>query len=79
MKDAKGHGSEGRGSDRAVPFDRSKIGMTVGAHFSDRALRGVGNQTDTQRTVADLRARMASTGPGHQSGLWQGVKNLLGG
>ena len=79
MKDAKGHGSEGRGGDRAVPFDRSKIGMTVGANFSDRPLRGVGDRTDTQRTVANLRARMQDAGPGHQSGLLQGIKNLLGG
>lgn len=76
MKDANGHGSEGRG---AVPFDRSKIGMTVGARFSNRPLRGRGDQTDTQRTVADLRTRMQSTGPGHQTGLMQGIKNILGG
>ena len=76
MKDAKGHGSEGRGGDRAVPFDRSKIGMTIGARFSGKML---GPQSDNARTIAGLRTRMQNTGPGHQSGLLQGIKNFLGG
>jgi len=75
-KDAQGHGSEGRG---ARPFDRSGIGMTASAQFSGKPLRGVSNQTDTQRTVADMRTRMQNTGPGHQTGLMQGIKNFLGG
>ena len=36
-------------------------------------------KNDAERTVADLRSRMSSTGDGHKAGLLQGIKNLLGG
>ena len=31
---------------------------------------------DTMKTIADLRARMSGTGPGHQAALKQGIDNL---
>jgi hypothetical protein len=79
MKDARGHGSEGRGGDSAINdrLKRPRIGMTTDAVFSNR--RGVGDRTDTQRTVANLRTRMQNTGPGYQAGLSQSIKNFLGG
>ena len=30
------------------------------------------------KTIADLRARMSGTGPGHQTVLSQGIDNLKG-
>jgi hypothetical protein len=78
MKDAKGHGSDAYGdslvNDR---LKRSRIGMLTSAVFSNRH-GGGGDRTDTQRTVVNLRTQMQNTGPGHQAGLLQGIKNLMG-
>jgi hypothetical protein len=52
--------------------------LTAGFHASGKQL-APGFKTDMQRTVSDLRGRMLSTGSGHQAGLWQGIKNLMGG
>jgi len=83
MKDAKGHGSDSRGNTvfgTAFKNAGTLTGVRMSNDFrsSGRALAPQ-QRTDTQRTVADLRSRMNSTGPGHQTGLWQGIKNLVGG
>lgn len=70
MKDARGHGSEIRNA--------GLRGVTLAPGF-----RAVSHMkpvpTDTARTVQDMRARLAGTGPGHAIGLMQGIRNLLGG
>jgi hypothetical protein len=79
MKDARGHGSDARGdssiNDR---LKRTRIGMDVNAVFAGRPMRSNLMPSEGQRTVNDLRNRMQTTGPGHQVGLLQGIKNLLG-
>jgi hypothetical protein len=76
MKDARGHGSDMRsGGLRGVtlgPDFRAPIGA-----MKMRPDRDFKN--DAERTVYDLRQRMASAGPGHKTGLMQGIKNFLGG
>lgn len=76
MKDARGHGSNSRGSfGQRQPFaqGRNLFAIQPGASFQPRA------KTDAKRTVEDLRNQMRFTGPGHRAGLMQGIKNLLGG
>ena len=80
MKDAKGHGSDARGDSSVNDrLKRPRIGMTVNAVFSNRALKPNLMPTEGQRTVNDLRGRMQTTGPGHVAALGQAVKNFLGG
>jgi hypothetical protein len=76
MKDAHGHGSDGRGSfGQRQPYaqGRNLFSIAPGASFKSRP------KTDAKRTVEDLRNQMRFTGPGHRTGLMQGIKNLLGG
>ena len=80
MKDAKGHGSDARGNSAINDrLKRPRIGMTVDAVFSRQVGRSNIMPSEGQRTVNDLRNRMQDTGPGHQAGLLQGIKNLVGG
>lgn len=80
MKDAKGHGSDARGDSSVNDrLKRPRIGMTVNAVFSNRALKPNLMPTEGQRTVNNLRNQMAGTGPGHAAALGQAVRNLLGG
>ena len=76
MKDARGHGSDIRsGGLRGVTLASGfRAPSQAGAMRPDRDFK-----TDADRTVAGLRARMAGTGPGHQTGLMQGIKNFIGG
>src|ERR1700726_4138503 len=74
MKDARGHGSDGRGN-KGIP-------LAPGFHAPSQAnaMRPDRDyKNDAERTVADLRSRMTNTGPGHQAGLFQGIKNFIGG
>lgn len=77
MKDARGHGSNSRGS---ATFKTAGLkGVGIGGQFSP-GNRSAGFRADeTKRTISDLRGRMAGTGPGHAAALWQGIKNLAGG
>lgn len=83
MKDAKGHGSEGRGVGAASTIKSGGlrgVGLAFGATMpSDRMKPDRDYKNDAERTVADLRGRMTGTGPGHQAGLLQGIKNFFGG
>lgn len=55
---------------RAVPFDRSKIGLTVGAQFTGRQLGNNQPKSEGARAVTDLRAALA-LGQGHpKSRTW---------
>jgi hypothetical protein len=73
MKDARGHGSDGR-NNKGVP-----LAAGFRAPSQANAMRPDHDyKNDAERTVANLRQRMGSTGPGHQTGLMQGIKNLLG-
>ena len=76
MKDALGHGSDIRsGGLRGVT-----LGPNYRAPISGSKMRPDRDyKNDAERTVADLRSRMSSTGDGHKAGLLQGIKNLLGG
>lgn len=83
MKDAKGHGSNGRGG---VSIIQSGGLRGVGLSNNYRApLAGANRRpdrdytSDAARTVGELRSRMANTGDGHKTGLLQGIKNILGG
>lgn len=62
MKDAKGHGSDGRGGDSSVNdrLKRPQIGLTADAQFSGKSLRNVGEPTDTQRMVSGMRSQLQS-------------------
>jgi len=74
MKDARGHGSDGR-ANKGIP-----LAAGFRAPMSGAAMRPDHDfKTDADRTVAGLRARMVGTGPGHQTGLMQGIKNFIGG
>lgn len=74
MKDARGHGSDGRGN-KGIPLAAGfRAPSQANAMRPDRDYKN-----DAERTVADLRQRMADTGPGHQRGLVQGIRNLFGG
>jgi hypothetical protein len=82
MKDAHGHGSDSGNPSTIKSGGLRGVGLAAG--YS--APIGAANRrpdrdfkSDADRTVYDLRQRMASTGPGHTAGLMQGVKNLLGG
>jgi len=74
MKDAKGHGSDPRNRMPTIE-EASRPGI--------RSPAGAGkpmasDNIDTMRIIADLRARMSGTGPGHQAALGQGIRNLQG-
>ena len=72
MKDAYGHGSNGR-DNKGIPLSPGfRAPSQMNAMKPDRDYKN-----DAERTVADLRTRMAATGPGHQAGLVQGIKNLF--
>ncbi len=73
MKDARGHGSEARGG--AVSLQEAQ---KPGVRSSARGTPLPQDNLDTMKTIADLRARMSGTGPGHQATLGQGVRNLGG-
>ena len=78
MKDAKGHGSESHGG--TIIQSGGLKGVNISPNYrSVSRMRPDQDMTDTQRTVADLRSRMSNTGPGHSTGLLQGIRNLLGG
>lgn len=94
MKDAKGHGSDARAAGAFVrrvsgegarnsPSGRPLMAqLAPEARFPSQAnaMRPDRDYTsDTARTVFGLRQRMQATGPGHRTGLMQGIKNLLGG
>lgn len=73
MKDALGHGSDGR-ANKGIPLAAGfRAPSQAGVMKSDRDFK-----TDADRTIAGLRSRMTNTGPGHQAGLMQGIKNLFG-
>jgi hypothetical protein len=76
-KDARGHGSTAAaGTSGRRDLMRQRVAMAPGARFSGRT--NLGNQTDTQRTVADLRMRLqGAQGPGHTRTLMQGIKNFF--
>lgn len=82
MKDAKGHGSEARGATTrgsGAPYTTPTV--QEAARPGVRTPGGWGPQLsqdnlDTMKTIADLRARMSGTGPGHQAALKQGIDNL---
>ena len=75
MKDAKGHGSEARGGGPTSLRDAERPGIrTPGS----RGPSLPSDNIDTMKTIADLRARMSGTGPGHQTVLSQGIDNLKG-
>lgn len=77
MKDQLGHGSDGR--DGGTFNKRQQIGFGNHANFSGRKLLGASNpSTPTQRTVSRLREQLRTAGPGHQSALMQGLRNILG-
>lgn len=76
MKDAQGHGS----NIRSGGLNGVSLGEGFRASISGSRMRPDRDfKTDADRTVADLRSRMQSAGPGHKAGLVQGIKNLLGG
>jgi hypothetical protein len=76
VKDARGHGSNGTSA--RVDLGRNRIALAPGASFS-RNVRQWRPESDTQRTVSDMRNRLASTpSAGHQRSLMQGIRNLLG-
>lgn len=73
MKDAQGHGSNGRGNyspDRS-PYaqGRNAFGIAHGASFSPRYASG-------QRAAEATRAIMKA--PAHQTGIVHAVRNFLG-
>ena len=85
MKDSKGHGSDPRGTTRGSgePYttptvqEAARPGVrTPGGGFPAKM---ASDNLDTMKTIADLRARMSGTGPGHQAALGQGISNLQGG
>jgi hypothetical protein len=76
VKDARGHGSSGNSA--RVDLMRNRVGMAQSASFS-KNVKSWAPQSDTQRTVSDMRNRLASTSSaGHQRTLMQGIRNLLG-
>lgn len=76
MKDARGHGSSGNSA--RADLMRNRVGMSQNASFS-RSPKNWAPQNDTQRTVSDMRNRLAATSSaGHQRTLMQGIRNLLG-
>src|SRR5208283_1628581 len=89
-KDAKGHGSNSRGGGQPSLADMRAVDPHYGApSLRDATRPGIrtpGNRgpslppdkIDTMKTIADLRSRMSGTGPGHQTALAQGVRNLGG-
>lgn len=84
MKDARGHGSDSRGAAFALAPAQTRnsrtlngVGVSSTGYFGPSRMRDT--TPDVARTVADLRSRMSNTGPGHKTGLFQGIKNLLGG
>jgi hypothetical protein len=78
VKDSLGHGSGPRNSSSRVDFGRSRVAIEPGASFS-RNPKSWAPTTDTQRTVENMRNRLASTGSdGHKRTLMQGIRNLLG-
>jgi hypothetical protein len=82
MKDSGGHGSSGRGGFKSGRPTGSGLPFGVRQGFQTKSGMKPDNDrtnNDANRTVADLRSRMSGTGPGHQSALWQGIKNLVGG
>lgn len=82
MKDARGHGSDSRGAAFALAPAQARNPRTLNFGVSPTGYFGPSRMRDTKpdaaRTVADLRSRMSNTGPGHKTGLLQGIKNLLG-
>lgn len=79
MKDARGHGSNGRGGSFLQSGGLKGVAIAADARFTNTPMRPDRDfKTDADRTVHDLRQRMANTGPGHQRGLMQSIKNLLG-
>lgn len=77
MKDARGHGSDGR--DGGSFGKRQQIGISMNGPGFSRRILSPQDRSETQRTVARLRGQLVSTGPGHTSALMQGIKNILGG
>jgi len=83
-KDARGHGSDGRGGSDVVGNTRrfshgTPAGISLHGKFSAGQRSPGYQQDDTKRTISDLRSRLSNTGPGHQVGLLQGIRNFLGG
>ena len=80
MKDARGHGSDGRGGGSSASdyLKRSQIGLAPGRGFSGKQLSG-STLSDTQRTVGRMREQLQYAGPGHSAGIIQGIKNFIGG
>jgi hypothetical protein len=77
MKDAFGHGSNGRGGSVNSRLRRPDIGLTQAARFSGRILNPNPAPTEGQRAVNDLRNRLSNAaGPGHAAALVQGIRNL---
>jgi hypothetical protein len=74
MKDARGHGSDGR----AGSLGKSGIGIAASFQATSHMKPSRDYTSDAARTVGDLRQRMQGAGPGHQAGLMQGIRNLLG-
>jgi hypothetical protein len=78
MKDAHGHGSNGG----STTFKTAGLkGVGLSANFSAPSMMKSGRdfKTDADRTVYDLRQRMAGAGAGESHGLMQGIRNFLGG
>lgn len=83
MKDAQGHGSNGRGGGGDPRFAPHTLTLQEAQRPGirgqmNRGGRGLYN-TDAARTVFGLRQQMGQTGPGHRAGLMQAIKNLWGG
>lgn len=78
MKDARGHGSDGRGGSSASDYLK-RSGIGVAGNFSGRKLNPNLTPTAGQHTVNDLRNRLSNAaGPGHARALLQGIRNLVG-
>lgn len=85
MKDAKGHGSNPRGAAGGSESGQFVAHPTVQEASRPGIRTPVGrpermpsDNLDTMKTIADLRARMSGTGPGHRDALGQAVRNLEG-
>jgi hypothetical protein len=75
MKDAHGHGSEGRqGGARAMPFGLAGNFGAASKMKSDHDYKSGGDSA-----VAHLRSQLASAESGaHRGAILQGIRNILG-
>jgi hypothetical protein len=85
-KDARGHGSDGRGGGLdfgyrphdPMPMNHTRIGLGTGTPGFSGKILNAGAMTDSQKTLSRVREQLRSVDPqsGHGAGLLQALKNF---